>query len=147
MSRQRLYTLLAVANAELQKSRAGFCDDDYRYILQQCGASEKNGRISAKTMTIPEMELAVSRLKQLGFKPKRQHGAGWRQPRIDKLNAMWCALADADVVRNRAESALENFCSKQVPTLSRLRWATSDQLNQCVEILKQWCLRTGVELE
>lgn len=146
--RIRLYKLLAVGNRELQSKRPGFCDEDYRAILQQCGATEVKGKFSATSMSVVQMEEALSRLKALGFKVKRlaRTQRDWRAPRIAKLNAMWCALADAGVVHDRSEAALQSFCSKRVRKLTKLQWASSQQLNQCVEMLKQYAARTHVEL-
>lgn len=146
--RTRLYKLLAVGNRELHGQRAGWCDDDYRYILQQCGASLEDGKYSAKSMTIPQLDTALARLKQLGFKVKKPASSGtgtWRAARIRKLNAMWCALADGGHVRNRSSQAMETFCRKRVPDMTRLQWATSDQLNKAIEELKAWCKRCEVE--
>ncbi len=148
-NRKRLYTLLQVANRELTHARAGWCDDDYRAILQQCGATEKSGKFSASTMTNPQIEQALERFKQLGFKPRRSQTktAPWRMPRIAKLNAMWCALADAKVVDDRSETAMKAWCKHQVKGLNNLEWATSEQLNKAVEMLKQFCRSREVEVK
>lgn len=145
-TRRRLYTLLAVANRELSESRPGWSDDDYRFILQQCGARDKDGQPSATTMTVPQMEVALTRFKELGFRV-RKNGAGWRGPRIAKLTAIWCALADAGVVRNRSRQAMESFLRRQVSGMSHLEWASSDDLNHSIEILKKWASRCEVELD
>lgn len=148
--RTRLYKLLAVGNRELHKQRAGWCDDDYRYILQQCGAKLVNGKYSATSMNFTQLDTALARLKKLGFQVKKPAGSGtgtWRAARINKLNAMWCALADGGHVRNRSSQAMETFCRKRIRGLTRLQWATSDQLNKAVEELKQWCKRCKVDVE
>lgn len=147
--RTRLYKLLAVGNRELHKQRAGWCDDDYRYILQQCGAKLVNGKYSATSMNFTQLDTALARLKQLGFKVKQPANNGsdtWRAPRIKKLNALWCMLADEGHVRNRSSFALETFCRKRVKGFTRMPWATSPQLNQAIEELKKWCDRCNVDL-
>lgn len=146
--RRRLYTLLAVANKELSESRPGWSDDDYRLILRQCGAGDLAGKPSATTMTVSQMEMALARFKQLGFKVRKQGGSThWRAARIAKLNAIWCALADAGVVKFRDQRAMEGFLRRYVHGLNHLQWATTEQLNQCVETLKQWAKRTQVKLD
>lgn len=140
--RKRLYTLLAVANRELTERRAGWCDEDYRMILAQCGAQEIDGTPSATTMTVAQMEQALIRFKQLGFKVRHNGSGGWRQARINKLNALWCLLADRDLVRNRSQQAMEQFCRRYVAGFTRLQWATSEQLNQAIEMLKKWANRS-----
>lgn len=146
--RDRLYKLLAVGNRELANSRPGWCDEDYRLILKQCGARLVGDRYSATSMSESQLEAALARLKERGFRIRQpRSGASWRAPRIKKLNAMWCALADAGVVRNRSQSAMETFCRKRVRGMTQLQWATTEQLNQAVEELKQWCIRCGVEVK
>lgn len=146
-TRKRLYKLLAVANRELAAKRAGWLDDDYRSILQQCGATEANGKISATTMTVPQMEQALWRFKKLGFhvKKRREQNPNWRAARIAKLNALWCALADAGVVKNRSEAALEAYCRRHLNGTRKLQWARSEDLNTCIETLKRWALRVCPE--
>lgn len=145
--RTRLYKLLAVANRELSTLRAGWSDDDYRAILMQCGATRVDGRFSARTMSIAQMAAALARFKALGFRVRsaRPNTPGdWRAARIAKLNAIWCALADAGQVRDGSQRAMENFCRKHLNGLERLQWATSPQLNRCVEMLKQFAARVAV---
>jgi len=144
--RKRLYTLLALANSTLAESRPGWSEDDYRHILTQCGATAVGGKPSATTMNIVQMEKALWRFKQLGFTPRKK-ATSWRAPRIAKLNALWCALADAGVVKFRDQRAMEGFLRRQVQGLTHLQWATTEQLNHCVEILKKWASRTQVKLD
>lgn len=146
-ARARLYKLLAVANRELGEQRVGWSEDDYRFILQQCGATWVDGRCSARTMSIPQMSAALARFKALGFRvrsPRPNTPGDWRAPRIAKLNAIWCALADAGKVRDGSQRAMEHFCRRHLNGLERLQWATSEQLNQCVEMLKQFAARVHV---
>ena len=150
---KRYRQLLAIANQELTKIRAGWTDDDYRLALKHFGASEKQGRISATTMTLPEMKAALAHFSKLGFTPKKsgtkkprptfsknnnRKTKDTRAPRIAKLNAMWIELHDLGAVNNRSQTAMESWCKKHVNGLSALRWATSPQLNQAVEMLKSF---------
>lgn len=145
--RRRLYKLLAVANRELSTLRPGWTDDDYRIILKNCGASLKNGKYSATTLTDSQLDEALKQLKIRGFKVRRDtKNDTWRAPRIAKLNALWCLLAEAGVVRNSSSFALENYCKHRVG-LTRLQWATSEQLNKAIEELKQWCNRCNVQMD
>jgi len=134
--RKRLYTLLRVGNSDLQQNLYGWDDEQYRELLQRCGAKEKNGKVSATTMTHAELNNAYTELKRLGFKPKQKNGADWRKPRIAKLNAMWISLADLGVVNNRSEDAMRTWCTHNVQGLNKLQWATSDQLNKAIEMMK-----------
>lgn len=145
--RKQKYKLLAVANRELGKLRAGWEEDDYREVLRQCGAQEKAGKFSATTMSEQQLDAALRRFKALGFKVKRKvTPIEWRAPRIAKLNALWCAMADEGFVRDRSERAMEVFLKHQVRGFTRLRWATSTQLNQGIETLKGMAKQRGMQV-
>ena len=154
--RKRLYTLLSVAKRELEKVRHGFCEEDYRHILAVHGATEKNGQISATTMSTEQLQAALDHCHDLGFKistkvsreqrPNRSRKSGeWRRPRIGKLNALWCALADAGVVNDRSEKAMQQYCLNNVPELSRFEWISSEQLNTAIEMMKKMFKQRGID--
>lgn len=136
--RGRYYTLLRLGHNDLMSNLCGWDDEQYRELLQRCGATLKNGKYSATTMNLKQLDDALNEIKRLGFKPKKSKssGANWRAPRIAKLNAMWIALADAGVVENRSEEAMHRWCQNQVPGLGKLQWATSQQLNKAIEMMK-----------
>lgn len=146
--RKRLYTILNTGNAWLKANATGWTEDAYRDLLARNGATQQDGRYSAATMNLQQLELAKREMEALGFKPKRKPAAGnWRNPRIAKLNAIWCALADAGVVGNRSQEAMAHWCENQISGMTKLHWATSAQLNQAVEMLKAWANRMDVELK
>jgi hypothetical protein len=144
--RKQLYTLLRVANAYMAGKVPHWSDDDYRLLLKLYGAKLKSNRYSATTMSVAGLENALDYFKAAGFKPraKQKPSTNWRSARIAKLNAMWCALADAGHVRNRSEKAMQTWCCNQVKELTALQWATSDQLNAAVEMLKKFQQRAGI---
>lgn len=135
--RERHYRLLQVGKREL-----GMDDADYRELLRRNGAKEKNGKYSATTMAVGELMQAVAEMRQKGFKPKKGNTT-WRDPRIKKITAIWIALADAGVVRDRSEAAMIKWCSR-ITNKARLEWAGSNELNACVEGLKEWARREEV---
>lgn len=148
-ARKRLYTLMQVANTTLKTLHPTWCDEDYRLVLQQCGATEINGRISASTMSIAQMEKAMAMFKQKGFKATLSSGKRYskeKQPRIAKLNAMWCAMADAGVVQDRSESAMRAWCENKVPNLVQLSWADNAALNKATDMLKAYARSRGVKV-
>ncbi len=143
--RQKLYVLLRVANNFMAAKVPDWSDDDYRHVLKINGAKEVKGRYSAASMSVAEMEKALDHFKAAGFKAKAKKSNGtWRSPRVAKLNAMWCALSDAGCVRNRSEDALQTWCANNVKGLTKLQWATSEQLNTAVEMLKRYSNRCGL---
>ena len=144
-NRNHYYALL-----QLGKKQLAMDEDTYRDFLVVYGAKEKEGRISASTLHIGDLVKAVSAMQTLGFRPVRRTNvarlSNWRLPRIKKITALWCALADAGVVHDRGEAAMEKFCVGMMKA-DHLRWATSDDLNKCIEALKSWARREDVAIE
>lgn len=143
--RSKCYTLLAVGKKQL-----GMDEDDYRLFLVKHGATKKNGRVSASTMTIGQLETAIEAMKRAGFKPVRKSVVSslsdWRVPRIKKITALWCTLADAGVVKSRNESSMQRWCAG-ITKKAKLEWATAQDLNNCIEGLKSWAAREHVKLD
>lgn len=154
-NRKILYRHLGMASNELRRIRPGFTEEDYRHILFMNGAKERDGKYSATTMSEAQLKSALAHCTSLGFKlsrgfhnksQKRQaKKADWKAPRIAKLNAMWCRLADSGAINDRSEEAMQNFCVRQIKDLSKFQWITSAQLNQAVEILKGMMLQRGLK--
>lgn len=143
--RHRLYRLLEVGRRQLQMD-----EDTFRQLLARHGAKERNGHPSRHTMSVPELDAAVREMRHKGFKPRPPRANGkvidWRQARIAKITAIWCALADVGVVHNRSEQAMIRWCAG-VTKVARLQWASSKTLNDCIEALKSWAAREGVPLD
>lgn len=147
------YKRLAIACAQLKKVRVEFTDDDYRHILQMHGAQVVDGKHSATTMSIRQLDAALAHCHDLGFRVSKKvsretdKAKSWKAPRIGKLNALWCSLADAGVVNDRSESAMQRYCENNVPGLTKFEWVTSDQLNKAIEMLKQMHIQRGLTLK
>jgi len=143
--RTRYYRLLAVGKRQL-----GMDEETYRAFLAAHGAGEVAGRVSATAMDFGALVAAVEALRRQGFKPRRKTvadgHANWRAPRIAKITALWCALADAGAIRDRSERAMLKFCAGQTGT-ARIQWATGAGLNRCIEALKSWAGRERVTLD
>ena len=89
---------------------------------------------------------AIDHFKPTKSKTSKASPSDWRAARIAKITALWCALADAGVVRGRGESAMVKWCAR-LTHKARLEWASSNDLNQCIEGLKDWAQREGVKLD
>ncbi|MFZ2452613.1 MAG: regulatory protein GemA [Methylovulum miyakonense] len=146
-NRQHYYTMLAIGKAELK------WDDEFYYgiWLPMQGATKKDGKYSASTMSIGQLSAAVEQMRRSGFKPKSKktkytHDADWRKPRIAKLNAMWIKMADAGAVEDRSQDALETWC-KRHHKKDRLQWCSSAELDTCVNMLTQWAQRLAVAVK
>lgn len=145
-ARHRYYRLLQVGKKALHMA-----DEDYRALLSRHGASIKEDHPSATTMSIPQLFSAVEDMKAKGFKPTARRGSvsrisNWRKGRIQKITALWCALADAGVVHSRSEASMVKWCAG-ITKKARLQWATSENLNACIEGLKAWAARENVRID
>ncbi|MBI3771431.1 MAG: regulatory protein GemA [Gammaproteobacteria bacterium] len=143
-NRHRYYTLLQVGRQQL-----GWDDDVYRAFLAAHGAKEQDGHVSATTMSIGALVAAVEAMKAKGFKPASKRSSGktedWRTARVNKIIAIWCQLADAGVMYDRSEKAMLKFCAA-ITGKARLEWASSPDLNRCIEVLKDKARHAGVTL-
>jgi hypothetical protein len=68
-----------------------------------------------------------------------------RRGQWGKIIALWCVLADAGVVRERAEAAMLAWC-KSLTREDRIEWAGAGSLSRCIEGLKDWALREKVDI-
>ena len=146
VKRKRLYTLLAVAKKQL-----GLSEDEYRAILEGQGAKvDENGKVSASTLSLCELDETLKYLKRMGFKPSRKptraEQTQWRDKQINKAYAIWCALADHGIVKNRSMSALHKYAYR-ITHKTLMDWATAQELNKVIESLKKWALRERVPLK
>lgn len=142
--RTRLYRLMEVGRRELQMD-----DYSFRLLLARHGAKERDGKPSRQTMSLEQLQAAVAEMKQKGFQPRQKKGAKvteWREARLNKLRAMWIALAEAGVVRDRSDVALTKFCAR-ITKNARMEWLTTHQLNDCVNALRTWAAREEVLVE
>jgi phage gp16-like protein len=142
--RIRLYRLMEVGRRELRMDEFSF-----RMLLARHGAKEKDSKVSRQTMSLEQLQAAIAEMKQKGFKPRQKGGAKvtpMREARVAKLRAMWIALAEAGVVRDRSDAALTKFCAR-ITKNARMEWLTTHQLNDCVNALRIWASREGVLVE
>ncbi|MCB8748328.1 regulatory protein GemA [Rhodoferax sp. U2-2l] len=66
--------------------------------------------------------------------------------RWQKARALWHALAGAGVVRVDTDAALTAYVKGKIK-VDAWRFLNSYQVNQVIEMLKQWCVRCGVEVQ
>lgn len=139
------YKKLGAASTWCKKNLDAFDEDTYRALLREHGAKEIQGRISAKSMSSEQMQAAYDHMKKLGY-PARSFNSftAWRENRIKKMYAIWCALHEAEHVKNKNMNAMSSFLEQRL-RIKRLAWADSNQINKGVEIMKKWALRVGVK--
>ncbi|HEY8037962.1 MAG TPA: regulatory protein GemA [Methylobacter sp.] len=146
--RNRYYKLLRVGQAEL-----GYDDAFYYGIwLPQQGATLKDGRYSATTLSNTQLFKAVEAMKTKGFKVKYKSGNKVKGPRKTsrrkladdaqsrKIRALWLEMHNQGIVRNPSEASLAAYV-KRLKGVDALQWLSSEQASGVIEALKKWQAR------
>jgi hypothetical protein len=139
--------LLGIAAAWAIKTLPGWSDGCHRDLLQRYGATAREGRISATTLSARQIEAVLSDYARRGW-PRRQ---GHRKedgkpvavpPRIAHLVRLWGRLGQAGKVKRPTRGALLVFCARQtdraIPDLDIL---TARECQGITEALKSWLAR------
>jgi phage gp16-like protein len=146
----------------MAKAQVPGMDDDATYratLAHLC-----NGKTSSKELTHVEADRVIEYMKSKGFvikpkdgkparpayQPKAPVSLGDREPQMDKLRAIWRAMAEAGQVQERDpakfDQAIERWAKSRIKTLTAIRFASSSQMGYLIEQLKQWAKRVGVVL-
>ncbi|WP_417345740.1 gp16 family protein [Ferrimonas sp.] len=149
--KKQLVRLIHVAKRELAMD-----EHDYRANLMQA-----TGKSSCSQMTLPELEQALEVFKGLGFKPRSRSSKGQgkrlspktghsRSPQVDKVRALWIAMAKHGVVQDGSETALDAYVRRITergngPKVDHVGWLRHHQAMQILEMLKSWHRRVLIE--
>jgi phage gp16-like protein len=141
-NRKNYYALLQIGKADL-----GWDDEFYYGIwLPMQGATLKNGKYSATTLSIGQLCQAVETMKKLGFKPKHNNDKSARKLADDaqskKIRALWLEMHDQGIVRDPSESSLANYV-KRLAGVEALQWLSTRQASGVIEALKKWQKRVN----
>lgn len=137
--------LVGIAKGWALKNLPGWCDETHRDLLARHGATVADGRVSASTMTVPQLGAVLDDYQRRGWpRTKKVFAQGKPQakpvpPRIAHLVRLWGKLGQAGKVANATRSALLAFCTRQVgrvvPDLDSLSLAECQAIT---EALKGW---------
>lgn len=145
--------LVGIAKGWAMKSLPGWSDDSHRDLLARYGAVEIEGRISASSMNVPQLDAVLQDYERRGWsRSKRMFsdvGAYGNTPkprnvppRIAYMVRMWGKLGTAGKVEHATRKALLAFCARQVgrdvPDLDSLSVAECQQIT---EAMKGWLAR------
>jgi hypothetical protein len=152
--------LLGIANTWAGKHLPGWDDDAHRDILKRAGATQVEGRYSAKTMGLPELGKALADYEKRGWprqpffadrKAGGKAGGRGRQtaerrdvpPQVAQLLRLWGLLAKAGKVQDGGRAALLAWCGRQLggETPRSFDALTPDQRTSLIEGLKAWLKR------
>jgi phage gp16-like protein len=136
-NRKHYYTLLAIG-----KDQLGWDDEFYYGIwLPMQGATLKDGKYSASTMTIGQLCQAVETMKKQGFKVKHNKDKSVRKLAGDaqskKIRALWLEMHAQGIVRDSSEASLNAYV-KRLTQVEALQWLNTEQAGRVIEALKQW---------
>ena len=124
-------------------------EDTYRELLRENGAGISKGKYSATTMSIPQLETALEKMKQSGFKLKRSSNSkNFRDGMIGKCRAIWGELHRAGVMRQPfSEESLTKFAARHTGGVAHIKWADTQGLRNTIEALKGMAHREHVEIQ
>lgn len=99
-----------------------------QYLAHLSGLQERAGLIAPRPQKRPHVQ---------------RSGDDADDERWGKARALWHALAVAGVVRVDTDAALTAYVKRQT-RLEHWRFLNSYQVNNVIEALKGWCMRSGV---
>jgi len=126
----------------LAKNQLGLSDEVYRDILRV------NFKVkSSKELSSFQAERLLELFKSKGWKARPAKKKGY-SPQYDdlqhrKIVAMWITMADAGVIRNRSDKALQAYV-KRVVKIDNLKWCDGEDCRILIESLKSWGKREDV---
>ena len=129
-------------NAEIAKIKIGakalaIIDDTYRAVLLREG-----GAASAADLTPAGRQRVIEHFKKLGaYGNEALKRPTYASPQARMMRGLWIEMADAGIVRDRSDRALDAFArrvlSRQPGAPDSVRWLTDPELgNKVVEALK-----------
>ncbi|MDF7669853.1 regulatory protein GemA [Orbaceae bacterium ESL0721] len=122
----------------IAKKQLNLDDETYRHLLLT--ATKK---FSTKDMTVWELEKVIVSLKAKGFTVTSSKKAGKitaTKPMHKKIRSLWLELADAGIVKNRSEKAINAYV-KRVTGVELMDWLNPAQTMKVIESLKKWLTR------
>lgn len=146
--------LVGIAKGWAIKNLPGWNEEIHRDLLQRHGAVAIDGRISASSLNVPQLDAVLSDYERRGWSRTKRvfgsnpsTGSGRTEkrdvpPRIAFLVRAWGKLGVAGKVANASRPALLAFCARQVahdvPDLDSLSIAECQSIG---EAMKAWLAR------
>lgn len=141
---KHLLQLVGIAKTWALKNLPGWSEDSHRDLLGLHGARRSGDKLSALTMTVPQLSSVLDDYARRGWPREKKSfgtGAGRRATPADiaHIVRLWGKLADAGRIDNGSREALLAWCARQtaheVPDLDSLTPAERQKL---IEALKGW---------
>lgn len=136
--------LLGMARSWALQNVPGWSDESHRDLLRTHGAQMMDGRISATTMSMPQLGAVLEDYERRGW-PRRhrtyQQGRVVRTvpAHIAKIVRLWALLGEGGKIANSSRASLLAWCGRQTGrSISRLDDLTPEQCQAWTEMLKRW---------
>lgn len=136
--------LVGIAKTWAMKNLSGWSDESHRDLLTLSGAKAVDGKVSASTMSVPQLGAVLDSYERRGWpRQKKVFGQGKTAkpvpPRIAHLVRLWGKLGTAGKVDNASRPALLAWCARQVGhEVGDLDSLTVPECQSLTEALKGW---------
>lgn len=136
--------LVGIAKGWAMKNLVGWSDDCHRDLLGTFGGKTVEGKVSASTMTVPQLGTVLDAYERRGWpRQKKVFGKGAAAkkvpPQIAHLVRLWGRLGAAGKVGNASRPALLVWCARQVNREVRdLDSLDVNEGKKLIEALKGW---------
>lgn len=136
--------LVGIAKTWALKNLPGWSDESHRDLLGTHGGKVVDGKVSASTMTVPQLGLVLDAYERRGWsRQKKVFGKGKAAktvpPQIAHLVRLWGRLGTAGKVASASRPALLAWCARQVQHEVRdLDSLTTEESQKLIEALKGW---------
>lgn len=137
--------LVGIAKGWAEQNLPGWCDEIHRDLLARHGAKKVEGRVSAKTLTVPQLGAVLDDYERRGWpRSKKVFGKGKPSarpvpPQIAHLFRLWGKLGQAGKVDKATRPALLGFCARQTGhEVKDLDSLSTEECQAITEALKGW---------
>jgi hypothetical protein len=141
---KHLLQLVGIAKTWAMKNITGWSDDSHRDLLALHGARRDGDKISARTMTVPQLASVLNDYEKRGWPREHKPAASGGQrrttpPDIAHIVRLWGKLGDSGRVENASRQALLAWCARQVGhAVADLDSLTVEERQKLIEALKGW---------
>lgn len=136
--------LVGIAKSWAMKNLTGWSDESHRDLLTLSGAKAVDGKVSASTLNVPQLNSVLWSYERRGWpRQKKVFGKGQAAknvpPRIAHLVRLWAKLGTAGKVENASRQALLAWCARQVGhEVLNLDSLEVKECQKLTEALKGW---------
>lgn len=140
--------LVGIAKTWALKHLPGWSDEIHRDLLGTYGGKVVDGKVSASTMSVPQLGAVLDAYARRGWPRRKQvfvgpgQGAKTVSPQIAHLVRLWGRLGAAGKVDHAGRPALLAWCGRQVRRpVADLDSLSGAELQTLIEALKAWLVR------